>query len=215
MALLLFIFPPVTLGNLGTLDDWDDWDDWGDMDDLWFGVSAIFYAFLDPLFMYVPFINEETKCVMLDNRLKIAAIILRLFGDLRYVVRIIYRIKEGRQKYNYLKRNRIGGTKDDQQYSDFLKKIVMSVANDAVCILPVPQVVILIFLPKMRGLSSLKIMKICLPCSKKKPKDTLNDKKLPTNIPKWFGIAINIVGYILASHVLGAFWYFFSRSNER
>ncbi|KAK9912786.1 hypothetical protein M0R45_036628 [Rubus argutus] len=197
------------------------------MDDLWFGVSAIFYAFLDPLFMYVPFINEETKCVMLDNRLKIAAIILRLFGDLRYVVRIIYRIKEGRQKYNYLKRNRIGGTKDDQQYSDFLKKIVMSVANDAVCILPVPQVVILIFLPKMRGLSSLKIMKflnslillqychdfiqsskcvckltrICLPCSKKKPKDTLNDKKLPTNIPKWFGIAINIVGYILASHV--------------
>ena len=89
------------------------------------------------------------------------------------------------------------------------------------------QVVILIFLPKMRDLRSLKIMKflnslillqflsrfypifkMCMRVNKdmvglfkKKTKDMLDDKKLPIRIPKWFGIAVNIHGYILASHV--------------
>ncbi|KAK9905198.1 hypothetical protein M0R45_000394 [Rubus argutus] len=110
-VIIVCIFPPLVI-----LDDLD-----GDFVVLVFGVSAIFYMLADPLFLYVPLINEETKCVMLDNRLKIAAIVLRSCGDLRYVQRIYVRIKDGLQSHS-------------------LKKIAMRVAIDIVSILPVPQV---------------------------------------------------------------------------
>jgi hypothetical protein len=99
-----------------------------DVADFIFGISAIISVFLDPLFMYVPLINEDTKCVMLDYRLKIAAIVFRLFGDIKYVFRIYFRIKRGLQESRR------------RQESHSLMKIPMSVANDMVCILPIPQV---------------------------------------------------------------------------
>ncbi|KAK9942875.1 hypothetical protein M0R45_008519 [Rubus argutus] len=111
LTIIVCIFPPLV-----PVDDLDD-----DFAALAFGLSAIFYMLADPLFLYALLINEETKCVMLDNRLKIAAIVLRSFGDLRYVQRIYRRIKDGLQSYS-------------------LKKIAMRVAIDTVSILPVPQV---------------------------------------------------------------------------
>lgn len=87
-----------------------------------FAVSSIFHVLLDPLLLYVPLINEDNKCVMVDHRLKIAAIVLRSFGDVRYLVRIILRIKDG------------------WRASHSLYKIAMSNAIDTVSILPIPQV---------------------------------------------------------------------------
>lgn len=87
-----------------------------------FAVSSIFQMLLDPLFLYVPIINEDIKCVMLDHRLKIAALVLRSYGDVRYVVRIIIRIKKGLQE------------------SHSLKKIAITIAMDTVSLLPIPQV---------------------------------------------------------------------------
>ncbi|KAK9912792.1 hypothetical protein M0R45_036633 [Rubus argutus] len=118
----------------------------------------------------------------------------------------------------------------------------MGIANDIVSILPIPQVVILFFLQNMRGSRSLKILKFLnslillqyLPrlypifkMCKQVNKDMLDlfknkiarrqatsNQQSHIKMPKWFGIAVNIVGYILASHVLGAFWYFFSIQRE-
>ena len=44
---------------------------------------------VDPLFFYLPVINEENKCLALDNKLKIAAICLRSVTDMVYVMNII------------------------------------------------------------------------------------------------------------------------------
>ncbi|KAK9912785.1 hypothetical protein M0R45_036627 [Rubus argutus] len=107
-----------------------------DVADFWFGLSAIFFLFLDPLFLYVPLINEDIKCVMLDNKLKIAAIVLRSFGDLRYVVKIYVCIKRGLQNNDKEKTSRVDG----RQKFPSLKEIAMSVAIDTVSILPVPHV---------------------------------------------------------------------------
>lgn len=87
-----------------------------------FAVSSIFQMLLDPLLLYVPLINEDIKCVKLDHRLMIAAIVLRTYGDVRYLVRIIIRIKKGLQE------------------SQSLKKIAITIAMDTVSLLPIPQV---------------------------------------------------------------------------
>lgn len=86
-----------------------------------FGLSSIFHVLVDPLLLYVPLINEDNKCVMLDHILMIAVLVLRSYGDVRYLVRIILRIKVGRRA------------------SHSVYKIVMTNAIDTVSILPIPK----------------------------------------------------------------------------
>ncbi|PRQ43271.1 hypothetical protein RchiOBHm_Chr3g0466651 [Rosa chinensis] len=72
----MVVFPPLQL-----LDD-------SNHDGLLFAVSSMLYLLLDPLFLYAPLINENTKCLVLDNRVKIAALFFRSLGDVRYLIRI-------------------------------------------------------------------------------------------------------------------------------
>ncbi|XP_062017555.1 cyclic nucleotide-gated ion channel 1-like isoform X2 [Rosa rugosa] len=183
-----------------------------------FGVSCMLYLFLDPLFLYAPLINEQTKCVVLDNRVKIAALVLRSFGDVCHLIRIYLGIKDGWGKFPSLRKK-------------------LRLANDMVSILPIPQVAILIFFPNMRGSNSLKIMtflnslvalqyllrvypiyvlfneiinteNIC-------DRRDRNPKWLSIVVhSKWLSIVVNMIGYIIASHIFGAFWYFFSIQRE-
>jgi hypothetical protein len=60
-----FVYPPE--GYPGTYDK---------ASDIAFGVAAMLYMFVDALFLYVPLINDDTKCVMLENGVKISAIVL-------------------------------------------------------------------------------------------------------------------------------------------
>ena len=54
-----------------------------------FVVSCTIAVSVDPLFFYLPLINEENKCLALDNKLKMAAICLRSVTDMVYVMNII------------------------------------------------------------------------------------------------------------------------------
>ena len=44
---------------------------------------------VDPLFFYLPVINEDNKCLALDDKLKITVICLRSVTDMFYVLNII------------------------------------------------------------------------------------------------------------------------------
>jgi cyclic nucleotide gated channel len=44
---------------------------------------------VDPLFFYLPVINQDHKCLALDRRLKVTAICVRSVFDLIYLVNII------------------------------------------------------------------------------------------------------------------------------
>ncbi|PRQ43252.1 putative potassium channel, voltage-dependent, EAG/ELK/ERG [Rosa chinensis] len=167
--------------------------------------SSFISMLLDPLFLYIPLIKEETKCLMLDKKLMIAALILRIVTDLRYVMKIGSKIKKWRGSP---------------------KEIAGSIATDVVAILPIPQVVVLVFLPRMRSSGSLSIMKFlnslilfqylqrvypiyryCKNLNKK-----IHLSSAPTRA--WIPSLFNILIYILASYVLGTFWYFFSIQRE-
>ena len=54
-----------------------------------FAVSCVIAVSVDPLFFYLPVINEHKKCLLFDKRLKIVAITLRSITDFIYALNII------------------------------------------------------------------------------------------------------------------------------
>ncbi|PQM37350.1 cyclic nucleotide-gated ion channel 1-like [Prunus yedoensis var. nudiflora] len=61
-------------------------------------ISCVIAISLDPLFLYIPFIDEEKKCLGMDNGLWNVALILRSVTDITFVVDIEYQIYEGMKK---------------------------------------------------------------------------------------------------------------------
>ena len=57
-----------------------------------FVLSCVIAVSLDPLFFYVPVINDAMKCLDLDYKMEITAIILRSFTDIFYVTHIFFSI---------------------------------------------------------------------------------------------------------------------------
>ena len=47
-----------------------------------FGVSCVIAVVLDPLFFYVPVINEDKKCIGMDKKLGAISLILRSVTDI-------------------------------------------------------------------------------------------------------------------------------------
>ncbi|KAL6290823.1 hypothetical protein ACE6H2_008333 [Prunus campanulata] len=158
-----------------------------------FVISCVFAVLLDPMFLYIPIIKEDMKCIQMDKRLNKTALALRSATDFSYCVDIIVQFYEFRTIW--------------RSY----------ILIDILAILPLPQVVILIFFSKGRGsfnarklMNSLvllqyvpRVLRIYFSCKgfKESPYE---------NIKLWIKGVLNFFLYILASHVLGAFWYFFA-----
>ena len=60
-----------------------------------FVLSCFIAVSVDPLFFYIPVIDDTKKCLSLDRPLEIIACVLRTFVDLFYVVRIIFQFRTG------------------------------------------------------------------------------------------------------------------------
>ncbi|XP_048429691.1 cyclic nucleotide-gated ion channel 1-like [Pyrus x bretschneideri] len=176
---------------------------------------------VDTLFLYVPIINENIKCLALDDKLKIIAIVLRSFTDLPFLCNLLRRVLPTWCTY----------TSCILEVEVFLDVVIPeSRMYNILAVLPIPQVVILIFLPKTRNSRSLTRMKflnslillqyvprayplyrVCKDFNKdtrQRSTELAKEKKL------WIPGLSNFIMYILASHVLGAFWYFFSVQRE-
>ena len=50
-----------------------------------FALVCVVGVSLDPLFIYVPIINQKDMCLTMDNTLGTTTIVLRLFTDLIYI----------------------------------------------------------------------------------------------------------------------------------
>ncbi|XP_021803176.1 uncharacterized protein LOC110747287 [Prunus avium] len=189
-----------------------------------FAASCVFAVSLDPLFLYIPIINQDMNCLSLDQNLKITALTLRSVTDLFYVMDIIIEIYTSgicssltNGFHHSSKLQFLGNT--------FLPKVAKMIWQsyiliDILAIIPLPQVLILTFFSKMRASRSLdtrkfimnffvlmqylpRVIRIYLSC--KAPK--MSHKR---QTPVWVKGVLNFFMYILASHVLGAVWYFFA-----
>ncbi|CAB4270648.1 unnamed protein product [Prunus armeniaca] len=140
----------------------------------------------DPLFLYIPIINHDIKCIDMDKELNMTAFALRAVADFSYFVDLLVRL-------------------------DISKTIWQSsVIIDILAILPLPQVVIILFFSKAEGWRSLniamlmnslamvqyvpRILRIYFSC--KELKESFNER-----IGLWIKSVLNFLLYILASHM--------------
>ncbi|KAG6670953.1 hypothetical protein I3843_Q025800 [Carya illinoinensis] len=185
--------------------------------DVVFLVVCVVAIAVDPLFFYLPVIEdkfkEHTKCIRLNTNLEIIAICVRSFLDLIAIGDLI-----ARKINNY----------PDMKCSDYVINILS--------ILPFPQVIVPIIFSEMkdyearferRFLNAVVLLQyvprifriyrlwkivnetIILPKSSVNEESNKNMKGLIV-----MKAGFNLFLYLVAGHVLGAFWYFFSIERE-
>ncbi|CAI0449896.1 unnamed protein product [Linum tenue] len=189
-----------------------------------FVLSCFLAISLDPLFFYVPVIDNDKHCLKLDNKMQITASVLRSFTDIFYILHIVFQFHTG----FIAPSSRVFGrgvlVKDSWAIA---KRYMLSYfLIDVLALLPLPQMVILIITPRLHGSRTLntknllkfvvilqylpRIMRI-YPLYK----EVTRTSGILTETA-WAGAAFNLFLYMLASHtvfilqVLGAFWYLFS-----
>ncbi|KAF8380074.1 hypothetical protein HHK36_027544 [Tetracentron sinense] len=187
-----------------------------------FVLSCVIAVSLDPLFFYIPVIDGKKKCLDLDRKLEITVSVLRSFTDIFYILHIIFQFRTG----FIAPSSRVFGRGVLVEDSLAIARRYLSsyFLIDILAVLPLPQVVILIIIPKLRGAVSLNTKNLLkfIVFFQYVPrliriyplyKEVTRTSGIITETA-WAGAACNLLLYMLASHVLGAFWYLFSIERE-
>lgn len=187
-----------------------------------FVLSCVIAVSIDPLFFYIPVIDDNKKCLDMDKKLEIISSILRSFTDIFYVLHIIFQFRTG----FIAPSSRVFGRGVLVEDAKAIAKRYLSSYFwiDILAVLPLPQVAILIAIPRMRGSRSLNTKNLLkfIVFFQYIPR-VLRVFPLYNEVTKtsgiltetaWAGAAFNLFLYMLASHVLGAFWYLFSIERE-
>nr|GMC66960.1 cyclic nucleotide-gated ion channel 1 [Ipomoea batatas] len=187
-----------------------------------FVLSCVVAISLDPLFFYIPVVDNDKKCLGLDRKLEITASVLRSFTDIFYILHIVLQFRTGFIAPSSRVFGR--GVLVEDTWEIAKRYLSSYFLIDILAVLPLPQVVILIIIPKMRGAQSLNTknwlkfvvffqyiprMLRVYPLYK----EVTRTSGILTETA-WAGAAFNLFLYMLASHVLGAFWYLFSIERE-
>ncbi|XP_040368995.1 cyclic nucleotide-gated ion channel 1 [Rosa chinensis] len=197
-----------------------------------FLIACVIAVSLDPLFFYIPIINEDEKCLGIDKELRTIALILRSLSDIIFIVHIVYQICEATMAAYKVHIKGKSELELDWSYSKismgeiipFAKLVAGKLAwrstlTDILAVLPIPQFLVVFGFFKMRGrgyLERKKILNVFL-LGQYLPRIYriyLSSKELRQTTGIWVKALFNFFLYILASHVIGAFWYFFSIQRE-
>ncbi|PRQ60451.1 putative Ion transport domain-containing protein [Rosa chinensis] len=190
-----------------------------------FTMSCVLSVSVDPLFLYIPITNEDMKCLRLDQNLKTVTLFLRSAVDLPCIVHIISQILAVRPRP---RRRRV---KLVELALEMAKRILWPYfLIDILAVLPIPHVVILILLTRTRKISNPnrrkllnslilfqyfpRIFRMYQSCKVNKEEPDEEEAGKTRYGDNGHRIPFRVYKFILASHVLGAFWYFFSIQRE-
>ncbi|KAI4383160.1 hypothetical protein MLD38_009034 [Melastoma candidum] len=187
-----------------------------------FVLSCVLAFSVDPLFFYIPIINPKQKCLDLDEKMEITASVLRSFTDIFYVLHIILQFRTGFIAPSSRVFGR--GVLVEDTLAIAKKYICSYFLIDILAVLPLPQVVILVLVPALKGsrtVNTKNLVKFVVffqyiprvvriyPLYK----EVTRSSGILTETA-WAGAVFNLLLYMLASHVFGAFWYLFSIERE-
>lgn len=187
-----------------------------------FVISCIFAVSVDPLFLYIPVINDEKPCWYLDRKLEKAASVLRFFTDIFYILHIIFQFRTGFIASSPTTFGR--GVLIEDRYAITKRYLSTYFFIDVFAILPIPQVIILVVLPNLQGSKVMKaknVLMLIIICQYV-PR-LIRIRPLYLQITRSAGVitetaragaAFNLLLYMLASHVLGALWYLLSIQRQ-
>ncbi|KAM5587186.1 cyclic nucleotide-gated ion channel 1 [Rosa sericea] len=196
-----------------------------------FILSCVAVSF-DCLFLYIPIIDQEYKCLGMDKTLRNVALVLRSLTDIAFILHILLLIVDEMDE----------GPQWDDSNSEFnypaiasrlprpLKAVQKAIAKkmpwlsisiivNFLAILPIPQVAIVVGFFRLGGskhflkqtiINVFLVFQYFLRVSQ----IFLSIKKVDVMVGKWVKGSFYFLLYIIASHVLAAFWYFFSIQRE-
>ncbi|KAJ7981013.1 cyclic nucleotide-gated channel 15 [Quillaja saponaria] len=186
-----------------------------------FLVACLVSLFVDPLFFYLPVVQDEV-CIDIGITLEVILIIIRSIADVFYVIQIFVRFRTA-----YIApSSRVFGR--GELVIDSSKIAIRYLSKgfwfDFIAALPLPQMLILIVIPNLSGSTMantknvlrfiiifqyLPRLFLIFPLSSQIVKAT----GVVTETA-WAGAAYNLMLYMLASHVLGACWYLLSVERQ-
>ncbi|KAL8507550.1 hypothetical protein ACS0TY_018190 [Phlomoides rotata] len=160
--------------------------------------------FVDPLFFYALSINENCMCLFVDGWFAVTVTVLRCMTDALHLWNVWLQFKINRRPHD-------GGRR-----AYFKSK--RGFFFDVFVILPLPQIVLLVGIPKLLEKGSTTVVmtvllimfvfqylpkiyhSVCL----LRRMQNLSGYIFGT---VWWGIALNMIAYFVASHAVGACWY--------
>ncbi|KAK4607092.1 hypothetical protein RGQ29_001067 [Quercus rubra] len=187
-----------------------------------FVLSCVISLALDPLFFYIPVMTGKEKCFHMDHTLAIIASFLRSLGDAFYVLHIIFQFRTGFVRSSSQVFGR--GELIDDPVAIAKRYISTHFIIDILAVLPLPQMAIFVIIPKTKTKAPLlmKEMLKAVILSQYVPrimriyplyKEVTRTSGILTE-SAWAGAVYNLFLYMLASHVVGAFWYLFAIDRE-
>ncbi|RDX95285.1 putative cyclic nucleotide-gated ion channel 10, partial [Mucuna pruriens] len=175
-----------------------------------FVITCVMAISVDPLFFYIPVIDDKKKCLDLDGALKITASVLRTFFDLFYILHIIFQFRTG----FIAPSSRVFGRGElvDDPRAIVMKYLGSYFIIDILSIIPLPQMVILAIMPIPKcsspyvGKDLLKYMIIAQYVPRLLRiyplfREVTSTSGILTETA-WAGAAYNLCLYMLASHHL-------------
>ncbi|KAK8509674.1 hypothetical protein V6N13_093529 [Hibiscus sabdariffa] len=187
-----------------------------------FLLSCFVALAVDPLFFYFPVVDDFKKCLDLDKRLGIVACVLRTFVDFFYIIHIVFQFCTA----FIAPYTRVFGRGEliEDPWAIAKRYMRKNFFIDILAILPLPQVIVIIVIPALKGpvsLVSKELLKSIIFCQYVPRiiriiplfKEVTSTSGILTETA-WAGAALNLFLYMLASHVVGAFWYLFSIERQ-
>ncbi|XP_042010785.1 probable cyclic nucleotide-gated ion channel 20, chloroplastic isoform X1 [Salvia splendens] len=183
-----------------------------------FVICCIVASFLDPFFFFLFFVNKDYNCVELIWPKTREFLILRTIIDCVYFMHILLQF---RLAY-VAPETRVAGSGD---LVDDPKMIAWNYFTtyflvDLVVVLPLPQIILIFVLPHSASSPGIGIIKFVLPLAILVQYIPRLCRFLPSVAgfsptgfmfeSDWANFLMNLLMYILASHVVGSCWYFLS-----
>ncbi|KAM1803791.1 hypothetical protein ACFX12_029732 [Malus domestica] len=186
-----------------------------------FLVTCLVSLFVDPLFFYLPSTRDEF-CISIGIPLEVVLTIVRSVADVFYIIQIFINFR----KAYIAPSSRVFGRGElvIEPSKIALRYLRQDFWIDLIAALPLPQVLIWIVIPTLRGstvtntknflrfiiiFQYIPRLFLIFPLSSQIVKATgvVTEKA-------WAGAAYNLMLYMLASHVLGACWYLLSIERQ-
>ncbi|XP_027167460.1 probable cyclic nucleotide-gated ion channel 20, chloroplastic isoform X1 [Coffea eugenioides] len=199
--------PPIMNPHAKVVQQWNQF----------FFLSCLFAVFLDPLFFFLLYVNQDNKCIVLNWPMTTTIVALRSMTDFLYLIHILLQF---RLAY-VAPESRVVGAGD---LVDHPKKIALHYLSgyfliDLFVVLPLPQIIILAVLPNSIGSSGANYAKNLLRAAILAQYIPRLYRVLPLLAGQsstgfifesaWANFVINLLMFVLSSHVVGSCWYLF------
>ncbi|KAM7509931.1 hypothetical protein LguiB_008806 [Lonicera macranthoides] len=197
----------------------------GDIVSKWnhvFLITTLISLFIDPLYFYLPYVEGDHSCMRTDNDSSVAITSVRSVFDLFYAFNILVKFRTAFVAPSSRVFGRGELIMDANQIANRYLKSDFII--DLAAMLPLPQIVISIVIPKTKinstdhANNTLALIVLLQYIPRLFVIFPLNQKIVKTTSvvvkTTWAGAAYNLLLYMLASHVAGASWYLLSIGRQ-